>query len=596
MYLQQSKNQAGRIYLSFVQGYRKDGKVKHKTVEKIGYLDDLEKIYDDPIAHFKKLALERNASGNDAGKRAEISLSDKLAPESSARKNLGYAVPKAVYETLGLYDFFQYKQRFINAEFSLNNIFSLLVFNRFLFPSSILHAYNTKEIFFDPFDFKLEDCYRALDYFESYSEEIQAQLATKTKEMFGRDPHLGYWDVTNYYFEIPYEDEDEFDSEGKLLRKGQKKRGPSKEHRKDPIVQMGLLMDSNGIPMAFNTFSGGESEKTNMIPAIRRAKRDLEIERIIVVADRGLNTSDNTALLSGKNHDDMKNNDGYVYGQSILGADKEFKAWVLKQDGYIYDKETDKDGETVVFKHKSRIYTKKVTLKNQSGKRSSSYEIYQKQMVYYSEKYAKKQRADRERVIAKANSLISNPERYTRSTCYGAAGYIKNIRFSKTTGEIVDGTVLELDQDKIDEESLYDGYYSIVTSEKELSDSEIRNIYKGLWEIEESFKIIKSEFKARPVFVKTEDHVNAHFLICYVALVIMRTIEHLMDEQFTTKQIRNALVNYSCSYLEQNYYLFDYRDKVLDAFGKMYDWDLTAKYMSQSTIKNILRHRAKKKI
>ena len=342
MYLQQSKNQAGRIYLSFVQGYRKDGKVKHKTVEKIGYLDDLEKIYDDPIAHFKKLALERNASGNDAGKRAEISLSDKLAPESSARKNLGYAVPKAVYETLGLYDFFQYKQRFINAEFSLNNIFSLLVFNRFLFPSSILHAYNTKEIFFDPFDFKLEDCYRALDYFESYSEEIQAQLATKTKEMFGRDPHLGYWDVTNYYFEIPYEDEDEFDSEGKLLRKGQKKRGPSKEHRKDPIVQMGLLMDSNGIPMAFNTFSGGESEKTNMIPAIRRAKRDLEIERIIVVADRGLNTSDNTALLSGKNHDDMKNNDGYVYGQSILGADKEFKAWVLKQDGYIYDKETDK--------------------------------------------------------------------------------------------------------------------------------------------------------------------------------------------------------------------------------------------------------------
>ena len=596
MYLQQSKNQAGRVYLSFVQGYRKDGKVKHKTVEKIGYLDDLEKIYDDPVAHFKQLATERNASENDGGRRIELSLSGKLAPESSARKNLGYAVPKAVYETLGLYDFFQYKQRFINAKYNLNSIFSLLVFNRFLFPSSILHAYNTRGIFFDPFNFELEDCYRALDYFESYSEEIQALLATRTKEMFGRDPHLGYWDVTNYYFEIPYEDEDELDSEGNLLKKGQKKRGPSKEHRKDPIVQMGLLMDSNGIPMAFNTFSGGESEKTNMLPAIRRAKKDLEIDRIIVVADRGLNTSDNTALLSGKNHDDMKNNDGYVYGQSILGADKEFKAWVLEQDGYIYDKETDKDGETVIFKHKSRIYAKKVTLKKQSGKRSLSYEIYQKQMVYYSEKYARKQRADRERVIAKATSLINNPERYTRSTCYGAAGYVKNIKFSKTTGEIVDGTVLELDQDKIDEESLYDGYYSIVTSEKELSDSEIRKIYKGLWEIEESFKIIKSEFKARPVFVKTEEHVNAHFLICYVALVIMRTLEHLIDEQFTTKQIRNALINYSCSYLEQNYYLFDYRDQVLDAFGKMYGWDLTAKYMSQSTIKNILRHRSKKEI
>lgn len=596
MYLQQSKNQTGRIYLSFVQGYRKDGKVKHKTIEKLGYLDELKKIYDDPITYFKQVAKERNAAQNATIKKIEIALSDKLPPNASARKNLGYAVPKVIYDSLGLHDFFQYKQRFIKAGFNLNSIFSLLIFNRFLFPSSILHAYETKNIFFDPFDFELEDCYRALDYFESYSEEIQALLALKTKEMFGRDPHLGYWDVTNYYFEIPYEDDDELDDNGNIIRKGQKKRGPSKEHRKDPIVQMGLLMDSCGIPMAFNTFSGGESEKTNMLPAIRRAKKDLGIERIIVVADRGLNTSDNTALLSGKNHDDMKNNDGYVYGQTVLGADKEFKDWVLDQGGYVNDKETDNGGDTIIFKHKSRIYAKKVTLKNQSGKRSAAYEIYQKQMVYYSEKYAKKQRADRERVIAKAKSLIDNPERYTRSTSYGAAGYVKNIKFSKSTGEIVDGTALELDLEKIEEESKYDGYYSIVTSEKDLSDSEIRSIYKGLWEIEESFKIIKSEFKARPVYVKTEEHVNAHFLICYVALVIMRTIEHLLKEKYTTKQIRKALCNYSCSYLDQNFYLFDYRDQILDVLGEMYGWDLTTKYMSQATIKNILRHQPKSKI
>lgn len=596
MYLQQSKNQAGRVYLSFVQGYRKDGKVKHKTIEKLGYLDDLQKVYEDPIAHFKRLAKEKNAAENAVEKKLEISLSEKLSENSSNRKNLGYAVPKAVYDMLGLHDFFQYRQRFINAEFNLNSIFSLLTFNRFMFPSSIMHAYQTKDVFFDQFDFKLEDCYRALDYFVSYSEDIQALLAAQTKAMFGRDPHLGYWDVTNYYFEIPYEDEDVIDEDGTILKKGQKKRGPSKEHRKDPIVQMGLLMDSNGIPMAFNTFSGGESEKTNMLPAIHRAKKDLEIDRIIVVADRGLNTSDNTALLSGKNHDDMKNNDGYVYGQSVLGADKEFKAWVLDQDGYSNDNEIDKDGNSVIFRHKSRIFAKKVTLKNQSGKRSVSYEIYQKQMVYYSEKYAKKQRADRDRVIAKAKSLIDNPQMYTRSTSYGATSYIKNIKFSKTTGEIVDGSVLELDLEKIQEEEKYDGYYSIVTSEKNLADSEIRDIYKGLWEIEEAFKIIKSEFKARPVFVKTEDHVNAHFLICYVALVIMRTIEHLLGEEFTTKQIRNALCNYSCSYLDQNYYLFDYRDKVLDALGTIYKWDLTQKYMSQAEIKKILRHQPKRQI
>ena len=594
MYLQQSKNQAGKIYLSFVQGYRIDGKVKHTTIEKLGYLDDLKKMYDDPVAHFKEVAKAKNAAARDSEKKIEITLSDKLPPALSSRKNMGYAVLKTVYESLGLYDFFQYRQRFINSGFNLNSIFSLFIYNRFLYPSSIKHAYETKDIFFEPFNFALEDCYRALDYFVSYSEEIQTLLATKTKEMFGRDPHLGYWDVTNYYFEIPYEDDDVFDDDGNLIKKGQKKRGPSKEHRKDPIVQMGLLMDSKGIPMAFNTFSGAESEKTNMLPAIRRAKRNLGIERIIVVADRGLNTSDNTALLSGKNHDDMKNNDGYVYGQSILGADKEFKAWVLDRDGYENDIEIDKDGNPVVFRHKSRIYAKKVTLKKQSGKRTLNYEIYQKQMVYYSDKYAQKQKADRERIITKAKSLISNPKLYTRSTCYGAAGYVKNISFSKSTGEIVDGTSLELDLEKIDEEAKYDGYYSIVTSEKELSDSKIRDIYKGLWEIEESFKITKSEFKARPVFVKTEDHVNAHFLICYVTLVLMRVIEHLLKEQFTTKQIRNALCSYSCSYLDQNYYLFDYRDEVLDAFGKMYGWDLTQKYMSRSTIKNILRHQPKK--
>ena len=594
MYLQQSKNQAGRVYLSFVQGYRQDGKVKHKTVEKLGYLDELEKLHDDPVAYYKQLAKERSAAEETARKKIEISLSEKLPPDTSNRKNLGYAVPKAVYDTLGLYDFFQYKQRFINSEFNLNSIFSLLIFNRFLFPSSIKHAYETKDIFFDSFDFALEDCYRALDYFVSYSEEIQAMLAAKTKEMFGRDPQLGYWDVTNYYFEIPYEDDDEFDDDGNLVKKGQKKRGPSKEHRKDPIIQMGLLMDSKGIPMAFNTFSGGESEKTNMLPAIRRAKRDLGMERIIVVADRGLNTSDNTALLSGKNHDDMKNNDGYIYGQSILGADKKFKEWVLDQGGYVNDKEIDKDGNVVTFRHKSRIFAKKVTLKKQSGKRTLNYEIYQKQMVYYSEKYAKKQKADRERVLAKARSLIQNPQQYTRSTCYGAAGYVKNISFSKSTGEIVNGSALELDQEKIDEESRYDGYYSIVTSEKDLPDAEIRNIYKGLWEIEESFKIIKSEFKARPVFVKKPDHVNAHFLICYVTLVIMRVIEQLIGEKFTTKEIRKALCSYSCSYLDQNYYLFDYRDKVLDLFGKMYGWDLSQKYMSRAEIKKILRHQLKK--
>jgi transposase len=580
----------GKPYLSFVQGYRQNGKVKQKTVEKLGYLEDLEKKYSDPIAHFKQVAKERSKSDT-CQNTLELNLSAKLPDQAALRKNLGYVVPKAVYSLLGLKEFFQKKQRLLNVDYNLNSIFSLLIFNRFLFPSSKKNAFETKNFFFESFDFSLADIYRALDYFAVYSNEIQRHLHSRICDLIGRNNQLGYYDVTNYYFEIPYEDEDEYDEDGNMVKKGQKKRGPSKEHRKDPIIQMGLLMDSNGIPIAFNTFSGGESEKLSLLPTIRRVKKDFALERIIVVADRGLNTSDNTAFLSGKNYDDMVGNDGYVYGQSVLGADKQFKEWVLNQEDYLIDTEKDKDGNTVSFKHKSRIYAKKIQLKGTDGKRDRTMEIYQKQMVYYSEKYALKQKKDRDKAIAKAKELIANPGKYTRATSIGAAGYVNNIKFSKETGEIPDGLILSLNEAKIKEEEKYDGYYSIVTSEKHLSDTEIRDIYKGLWEIEESFKIIKSEFKARPVYVKKDEHVEAHFLVCFVALVIMRVLEQMLEKKYTVKQIRNSLISYSCSYLEQNYYLFDYRDDVIKSIESVFGFDLSKKIMSQAEIKKILQYK-----
>jgi transposase len=579
----------GKSYLSFVQGYRQNGKVKQKTVEKLGYLEDLEKEYSDPIAHFKQVAKERSKC-EVPQKTLELNLLAKLPDQAALRKNLGYTVPKSVYFLLGLREYFQNKQRHLNVDYNLNSIFSMLIFNRFLFPSSKKNAFETKDSFFESFDFSLADIYRALDYFAVYSNEIQRHLHDRVCKILGRDNQLGYYDVTNYYFEIPYEDEDEYAEDGNMIKKGQKKRGPSKEHRKDPIIQMGLLMDSNGIPMAFNTFSGGESEKLSLLPTIRRVKKDFALERVIVVADRGLNTSDNTAFLSGKNHDDMAGNDGYVYGQSVLGADKQFKEWVLNQEDYLIDKE-DKDGNTVFFKHKSRIYAKKIQLKGTDGKRARKMEIYQKQMVYYSEKYAKKQKKDRDKAIAKAKELITNPGKYTRATSIGAAGYVNNIKFSKETGEIPDGLVLCLNEARIQEEEKYDGYYSIVTSEKHLSDTEIRDIYKGLWEIEESFKIIKSEFKARPVYVKKDEHVEAHFLVCFVALVIMRVLEQMVKKKHTVKQIRNSLISYSCSYLEQNYYLFDYRDDVIKSIESVFGFDLSKKIMSQAEIKKILQYK-----
>jgi transposase len=577
-----------RVFLSFVQGYRIDGKVKHKTIEKIGYLDELEKIYDDPIAHFKSEAKERNRSA--PAETIEVAVNQRLTDNTSSRKNLGYAIPKRIYSLLGINTFLQNKQKHLNIKYNLNSIFSLLIYNRFLFPSSKKKAFDNRDFFFESYDFSIDDLYRSLDYFARYSESLQKYLHDKVCETIGRDGKLGYYDVTNYYFEIPYNDEDKYDDTGVLTKKGFRKKGPSKEHRPDPIVQMGLLMDSNGIPMAFNTFSGGESEKTSLLPIIRRVKRDYGMERIIAVADRGLNTSDNTAFLAGTNDDDSRGHDGYVYGQSVLSADKEFKAWVLNSDGYIHTEETDRDGEKVIFTHKSRVYAKTIQLENQQGKRTLKMTIYQKQMAYYSKKYADKQKKERELVLAKAKDLITNPGKYTRATSIGAAGYIKNIKFVKDTGEIPDGISLSLNLEKITEEEKYDGYYSIVTSEKNLSDREIRDIYKGLWEIEESFKIIKSEFRARPIYLRIENHINAHFLICFVSLLLLRVLEYKMDKKYPVNQIRESLIRYSCSHLDQNYYLFDYRNEILLSLEKTFGIDLGNKIMMTTEIKKILQY------
>jgi transposase len=578
----------GKVYLSFVQGYRKDGKSKQKTIEKIGYLEDLEKIYNNPISHFKAIAKERNHN-LEAKRSIEILTNQRLEDRCSLRKNLGYAIPKRIYALLDIATFLQNKQRQIKQKYNLNQIFNLLVFNRFLFPTSKKKAYENKDIFFDSFLFSLDDIYRSLSLFAKYSKQLQAHVYNKVKKLVSIDSQIGYYDVTNFYFEIPYNDEDEYDKEGNLLKKGTRKKGPSKEHRKTPIIQMGLLMDANGIPMAFNTFPGNESEKTSILPAIRRLKKDYGMERVIAVADRGLNTSDNTAFLSGVNDDDSKGHDGYVYGQSVIGADKEFRKWVLDKKNYKITKELDENGEEIIFIHKSRIFAKTIQLKNQGGNRTLTMQIYQKQLAYYSKKYAEKQRKDRERVLEKAKDLIENPGKYTQATSYGATGYVKNLSFIKETGEIADGKNLSLNLKKIAEEEKYDGYYSIVTSEKELTDKEIRDIYRGLWKIEESFKIIKSEFKTRPIHVRLDEHIEAHFLICFVTLVIMRLLEHMINHQFSVKKIRESLINYGCSYLEQNYYLFDYRDDFLRTAEKIFDLDLGKKTMILSEIKNILK-------
>ena len=606
MFLKQSKSH-NKIYLSFVQGYRdENGKIKHKTIEKLGYLDDLKKQYNDPITHFKKIAKQK--TNEDVKEYTIKNLNTKIISEGDSKKNLGYVVLKSIYNELNISSLLNNKNKNLKIKYSLDDIFKLLVFSRILFPNSKLSTYNNKDIFFDKFNFSEQNMYRSFDYLSQYKDEILTSLWNNTKDSYNRDTSISYYDTTNYYFEISYNDEDEINDKGEVTKKGNRKKGPSKENRKTPIIQMGLLMDKNAIPMYYDLFPGNESEKLQMRPTLKKTKAKFGIDRTIIVADRGQNTSDNTVFIAGKNDDNHVNHDGYVYGQSIIGADKEFRTWALKQDGFIYDNVYDEQGnlvtykspvkdedgkiidyedKPVIFKHKSRVYAKKVKIKK-DNKRNVTYQIYQKQMIYYSKKYADRQKRLRELAIEKAKDLINNPGKYTQATSYGCTKYIENISFDSETGEVNECKNLSLKLDKIKEEEKYDGYYSIVTSEKELSDKEIRDIYKGLWRIEESFKITKSELKTRPVFVWTDESIETHFLSCFVSLLIIRLLEQKLNHKYSNFYVIDSLRNYNSTNIEHDLYLQNFRNDVIKDIEKVFDIDLSKKYLTLTEIKKIL--------
>ena len=605
MFVKKNKSHKG-ILLTFTVGYRENGKVKHKNIETIGYLDDLKKQYDDPVSHFKQIAKQR--SNNEINELIIKNLKSKTINENSHSKNLGYVILKKVYNELNISSILNKKQSSLNIKYSLEEIMKLLIFSRILYPASKNETYNNKDTFFEKFDFSLKDLYRSLDHFESLKNDIIKSIWDSTKDIYKRDTSITYYDTTNYYFEISYNDDDLIDENGNILEKGSRKKGPSKEHRKTPIIGMGLLMDKNGIPLSYDLFPGNESEKLMMRPTLKKTKAKFNINRTIIVADRGQNTSDNTVFIAGKNDDIHTNHDGYVYGQSIIGADKEFKTWALDQseftNDYIYDddgnivtyKEAIKDenghilryeDKPVIFKHKSRVYAKKVQIKK-DNQRKVSYQIYQKQMVYYSKKYADRQKHERDLAIKKAEDLIKNPGKFTQATSYGCTKYINNIRFNEETGEIPNGLELSLKLDKIKEEERFDGYYSIVTSEKNLTDKEIRDIYKGLWKIEESFKITKSNLETRPVYVWTKEHIEAHFLTCFISLVILRLIEHKMDRKYSTSSIINSLKKYTSNNLEHDIYLQNFTNDIIKDLSNIYNIDLSRKYLTLSEIKKTL--------
>lgn len=595
-----TKNNVTRLY--FYESYYKDKKSKQRMVRSLGRLDELKKIYSDPIAHFEKLAkketLEQKESKNIS---LNIDLSEAFTEDEDNLKNVGYVVLKILYRKLELDKFCKIKTQNRGIHYDFELIFRLLVFSRTLFPGSKRKTYAQKDVYFENFDgFSLDDVYSALDIIYEHQEELQKWIYEHSQMICKRDLSITYFDCTNYYFDIGRPDVDMLDDEcNPINEKGERvdakyrKRGPEKNRRPDPIVQMGLLMDKNGIPIAYDLFPGNESEKLHMRPIINRIKSEFSDNRIIFVADRGLNTSDNIYFLNGDNKGEENLSDGYVYGQSIRGADAEFKKWVL-EGNYKVTSLKDDLGEKFSFIHKSRIYPKiinvNLTVPGKKKKKKKAVSIDQKQMVYYSEKYAKKQKRDRSVMIERAKDMIKHPKKYDKVTSAGSASYVNNISFDKTTGEIVDGVLLTLDVDKINEEAKYDGYYSIVTSELKMSDLEMQEVYRGLARIEETFKISKSDFDTRPVHVRTNEHIDAHFATCFTSLVFIRLLQTKLGNKYPVGKILNSLRKYNCTNLDTNLWKFVYYDEILKECENIFEIELNHKYRNQLEIRRLLRY------
>lgn len=566
MYLRKVTNKkTGRTYLSIAHNYRDKNTKSTRAViiKSLGYLDELEKQYDDPIGFFTLEAkrLEQQRLAENASLNFTIAKNELISLDSVNRKNFGYTALSKIYHELGIDTFLVNRQRHTKENYDANAIMKLLVFSRLLYPASKKKTYENRDIFFDKFDFSLDDVYRCLSFFNKHKESLQLWLHERIKSQYNRNTDLVYYDVTNYYFEIDEQDK-------------MRKKGVSKEHRPDPIVQMGLFIDTNGIPITYKLFPGNAPDKTTLIPMLGRIQHDYSLGRIIVVADKGMTTGDNIwYTLSAKN--------GYVLSYSVRGADKSFQDYVLDEAGYI-DK-----GDN--FKIKSRLYPREIQVTATNGKKIKK-AVHEKQVIFYSPKYAAKAKKDRAAALVKAMDLINNPAKYNKSTTYGAAKYVKNLTFDVDTGEILESARQQLtfDEEKLREEEKFDGYYAIVTSEYKESDEKIIEMYRGLWKIEESFKVTKSDFESRPVYLSLKEHIDAHFLTCFISLVIVRILEHRLKEKYSVTAMLESLSKASCSHIQENYFLFDFYSDALEDIGKELNVDFSKKIMSLGEIKKVL--------
>lgn len=556
-------------YLS--KSVRVGNKTTTKTVEKIGTYDEIKSICGDmdPLDWAKQYAAKRTAEEKAAKQDILIKYSSSMLINKNVRRscNAGYLFLQDIFHSLRLDKICSIISDKYKFEYDLNDILSMLIYSRIISPGSKRSSFNDSRKFLEQPKCDLHQIYRALEVISKENDFFQSELYKNSQSVVDRKKEVLYYDCTNYYFEI--EEEDDF-----------RRYGVSKEHRPNPIVQMGLFMDADGIPLSFSLFNGNENEQPSMSPLEKKIIKDFDASDFIVCTDAGLSSTANRKFNSIQGR-------GFVTTQSIKKLKGFLQDFCLDDDGWYLpgDKKTYKLSSLDEEADHDKVFYKDRWI-NEDG-------LEQHLIVTYSVKYRDYQRQIRDRQVERAKKYVESPASLNRRKRTDPKRFARQGHYT-SDGEIAERTITSLDQDQIEEEARYDGLYAVCTN-LEYDVFEIIEINTKRWKIEECFRIMKTEFKARPVYLSRKDRITAHFTTCFTALIIFRILEKKLHDKYTCEEIINTLRSMDMMIVPGEGYIptytrTDLTDALHDAFGFRTDYQI----ISQKNMRKILNQTKKK--
>ena len=583
-----SKNSASFYVQKSIR--RENGSVTTVTVEKLGNLEEVKAKAGgmDPYQWAQEYVNELNRREYEEQKSILIARSPSklLKKDEKHLYNCGYLFLQGIYYSLGLHRICRTVSERHKFEYDLNDVLSRLVYTRIIYPSSKLSSYQQSSSLIEQPSFRLHDVYRALSVLAEENDFIQSELYKNSQKVWERRKDILYYDCTNYYFEMEEADD---------LRKY----GKSKQHQPLPLVGMGLFMDYDGFPLAFDIFPGNRNEQPTLKPLEKKVLEDYELGGVIVCTDAGLSSKANRKF----NNKTLKGElvRGFITTQSVKTLPGSLKEFALGSDGWhlIGDEKTyrlDQLDEEESFE--KVFYKEKWITEDISGKklRQGEKPLEQRLVVSFSPKYRNYQKRIRQGQIDRAKDLILTGKYKQRAKNQNDPHRFIGRKNMTDSGEVCEQEVPYLKEELIAEEEQYDGFYAVCTNLDDIGVDRIIHINKKRWEIEECFRIMKTEFKARPVYVQREDRIKAHFITCFISLLVFRILEKKLDEKYTCEEIIDTLRGMNMyrpgeklGYLPA-YTRTDLTDALHEAFGFRTDYEI----LTDLSMRKIIRKTTKK--